>query len=217
MVTRHGVIKKSLLENFARPRSVGLIAVNLIEGDELVEVGLTDGQSDILIFSSAGKAIRFSEKQVRPMGRSARGVRALNLKPDQSVIAMLIRKPSGEDSKVLVATENGYGKQTSFSDFPLKNRGGQGVIAIKVNGRNGRVVGAEEVADGDELMLITGGGRLVRIRTGEIPVVGRNTQGVRLIRLAEDESLVSLGKVIEADDESVEESSESGTPQSADD
>ena len=130
---------------------------------------------------------------------------------------MLIRKPNGEDSKVLVATENGYGKQTSFSDFPLKNRGGQGVIAIKVNGRNGRVVGAEEVADGDELMLITGGGRLVRIRTGEIPVVGRNTQGVRLIRLAEDESLVSLGKVIEADDESVEESSESGAPQSADD
>ena len=217
MVTRHGVIKKSLLENFARPRSVGLIAVNLIEGDELVEVGSTDGQSDILIFSSAGKAIRFSEKQVRPMGRSARGVRALNLKPDQSVIAMLIRKPNGADSKVLVATENGYGKQTSFSDFPLKNRGGQGVIAIKVNGRNGRVVGAEEVADGDELMLITGGGRLVRIRTEEIPVVGRNTQGVRLIRLAEDESLVSLGKVIEADDESVEEVLDSVAPEPADD
>ena len=215
MVTRQGVIKKSLLESFARPRSVGLIAVNLIEGDELVEVSLTDGQSDILIFSSAGKAIRFSEKQVRPMGRSARGVRALNMKPDQSVIAMLIRRPNGEDSKVLVATENGYGKQTSFSDFPLKNRGGQGVIAIKVNGRNGRVVGADEVADGDELMLITGGGRLVRIRTGEIPVVGRNTQGVRLIRLAEDERLVSLGKVIEADDESAEEESESVSDNSA--
>jgi DNA gyrase subunit A len=151
------------------------------------------------------------------MGRSARGVRALNLKPDQSVIAMLIRKPNGADSKVLVATENGYGKQTSFSDFPLKNRGGQGVIAIKVNGRNGRVVGAEEVADGDELMLITGGGRLVRIRTEEIPVVGRNTQGVRLIRLAEDESLVSLGKVIEADDESVEEVLDSVAPEPADD
>ena len=215
MVTRQGVIKKSLLESFARPRSVGLIAVNLIEGDELVEVSLTDGQSDILIFSSAGKAIRFSEKQVRPMGRSARGVRALNMKPDQSVIAMLVRRPNGEDSKVLVATENGYGKQTSFSDFPLKNRGGQGVIAIKVNGRNGRVVGADEVADGDELMLITGGGRLVRIRTGEIPVVGRNTQGVRLIRLAEDERLVSLGKVIEADDESAEEESESVSDNSA--
>ena len=216
MVTRHGVIKKSLLENFARPRSVGLIAVNLLEGDELVEVSLTDGESDILIFSSAGKAIRFSEKQVRPMGRSARGVRALNMKPDQSVIAMLIRRSDGLDSKVLVATENGYGKQTAFSDFPLKNRGGQGVIAIKVNGRNGRVVGAEEVADGDELMLITGGGRLVRIRTGEIPVVGRNTQGVRLIRLAEDERLVSLGKVIEADDDSVEETSESVADNSAD-
>ena len=195
---------------------MGLIAVNLLEGDELVEVSLTDGESDILIFSSAGKAIRFSEKQVRPMGRSARGVRALNMKPDQSVIAMLIRRSDGLDSKVLVATENGYGKQTAFSDFPLKNRGGQGVIAIKVNGRNGRVVGAEEVADGDELMLITGGGRLVRIRTGEIPVVGRNTQGVRLIRLAEDERLVSLGKVIEAGDDSVEETSESVADNSAD-
>jgi len=150
------------------------------------------------------------------MGRSARGVRALNMKPDQSVIAMLIRRSDGLDSKVLVATENGYGKQTAFSDFPLKNRGGQGVIAIKVNGRNGRVVGAEEVADGDELMLITGGGRLVRIRTGEIPVVGRNTQGVRLIRLAEDERLVSLGKVIEAGDDSVEETSESVADNSAD-
>ena len=217
MVTRHGVIKKSLLENFARPRSAGLIAVNLLERDELVEVSLTDGESDILIFSSAGKAIRFSEKQVRPMGRSARGVRALNMKADQSVIAMLIRRSDGLDNKVLVATENGYGKQTAFSDFPLKNRGGQGVIAIKVNGRNGRVVGAEEVADGDELMLITGGGRLVRIRTSEIPVVGRNTQGVRLIRLGDDERLVSLGKVVEADDESAAHGRESDTESSGTD
>ncbi len=202
MVTRDGVIKKSLLESFSRPRSVGLIAVNLLEGDELVEVCLTDGESDVLIFSSAGKAIRFSEQQVRPMGRSARGVRALNMRPGQGVIAMLICQPGAQDSKVLVATENGYGKQTAFADFPVKNRGGQGVIAIKVNGRNGRVVGAEEVDGTDGLMLITGGGRLVRIRISEIPVVGRNTQGVRLIRLGDDERLVSLGKVIEADDES---------------
>ena len=211
MVTRGGVIKKSLLENFSRPRSVGLIAVNLLEGDELVEVRLTDGESDVLIFSSAGKAIRFSEKQVRPMGRSARGVRALNLRPGQAVIAMLICKPGAQDSKVLVATENGYGKQTAFADFPAKNRGGQGVIAIKVNGRNGRVVGAEEVEGTDGLMLITGGGRLVRIRTSEIPVVGRNTQGVRLIRLGDDERLVSLGKVVEADDDSATQGPESDT------
>ena len=211
MVTRDGVIKKSLLESFSRPRSVGLIAVNLLEGDELVEVCLTDGESDVLIFSSAGKAIRFSEEQVRPMGRSARGVRALKMRPGQGVIAMLICKPGAHDSKVLVATENGYGKQTAFSDFPVKNRGGQGVIAIKVNGRNGRVVGAEEVDGTDGLMLITGGGRLVRIRISEIPVVGRNTQGVRLIRLGDDERLVSLGKVIEGDDESAAPGGESQT------
>lgn len=214
MVTRDGVIKKSLLESFSRPRSVGLIAVNLLEGDELVEVCLTDGESDVLIFSSAGKAIRFSEKQVRPMGRSARGVRALNMRPGQGVIAMLICKPGAQDSKVLVATENGYGKQTAFADFPVKNRGGQGVIAIKVNGRNGRVVGAKEVEGTDGLMLITGGGRLVRIRTSEIPVVGRNTQGVRLIRLGDDERLVSLGKVVEADDDSAAPGRESDTESS---
>ena len=198
MVTRSGVIKKCLLENFSRRRSVGLIAVSLVDDDELVEVCLTDGNADVLIFSSAGKAIRFSEKQVRPMGRSARGVRALNLKADQSVIAMLICTGDRQGGKVLVATENGYGKRTDFSDFPAKNRGGQGVIAIKVNGRNGRVIGAKEVESDDELMLITGGGHLVRIRAGEIPTVGRNTQGVRLIRLGDEEHLVSLGKVVEA-------------------
>ena len=198
MVTRKGVIKKCLLENFSRRRSVGLIAVSLVDDDELVEVCLTDGNADVLIFSSAGKAIRFSEKQVRPMGRSARGVRALNLKAGQSVIAMLICTGDQQGGKVLVATENGYGKRTDFSDFPAKNRGGQGVIAIKVNGRNGRVIGAKEVESDDELMLITGGGHLVRIRAGEIPTVGRNTQGVRLIRLGDEEHLVSLGKVVEA-------------------
>ncbi len=211
MVTRSGVIKKCLLESFSRPRSVGLIAVKLADDDELVEVCLTDGDADVLIFSSAGKAIRFSEKQIRPMGRSARGVRGLSLKAGQSVIAMLICTADGQSGKVLVATENGYGKRTDFSDFPAKNRGGQGVIAIKVNGRNGRVVGAKEVDSDDELMLITGGGHLVRIRAGEIPVVGRNTQGVRLIRLGEEESLVSLGKVVEAVGGGTEADESSGT------
>ncbi len=197
MVTRQGVSKKCLLENFSRPRSAGLIAVDLAENDELVEVGLTDGESDILLFTSAGKVIRFSEGHVRAMGRTARGVRGIKLKSDQAVISMLIIDSATDEAKVLIATENGYGKRTELSDFPRKNRGGQGVIAIKVGERNGPVVGAQLVLDDDDLILITGGGRLVRTRAKEITVVGRNTQGVRLMRLGEEEQLTSLGKVVE--------------------
>ena len=197
MVTRQGVSKKCLLENFSRPRSAGLIAVDLAENDELVEVGLTDGESDILLFTSGGKVIRFSEGHVRAMGRTARGVRGIKLKSDQAVISMLIINSATDEAKVLIATENGYGKRTELSDFPRKNRGGQGVIAIKVGERNGPVVGAQLVLDDDDLILITGGGRLVRTRAKEITVVGRNTQGVRLIRLGKEEQLTSLGKVIE--------------------
>ncbi len=201
MVTRQGITKKCLLESFSRPRSVGLIAVDLAEGDELAEVGLTDGDSQILLFSSAGKGIRFSEDQVRPMGRTARGVRGISLKHGQAVISMLITNSKGIEQKALVATESGYGKRTVLSDFPLKNRGGQGVIAIKVGGRNGPLEGAQLVVDDDDLILITGGGRLVRMCAGEVSVLGRNTQGVRLIRLGEDEQLASVGKVVETEDE----------------
>ncbi len=197
MVTRQGISKKCLLENFSRPRSAGLIAVDLNENDELVEVGLTDGESDILLFTSAGKVIRFSEGHVRSMGRTARGVRGIKLKSDQAVISMLIINSATDEAKVLIATENGYGKRTELSDFPRKNRGGQGVIAIKVGERNGPVVGAQLVLDDDDLILITGGGRLVRTRAKEITVVGRNTQGVRLMRLGKEEQLTSLGKVVE--------------------
>jgi DNA gyrase subunit A len=197
MVTRQGISKKCLLENFSRSRSAGLIAVDLNENDELVEVGLTDGESDILLFTSAGKVIRFSEGHVRSMGRTARGVRGIKLKSDQAVISMLIINSATDEAKVLIATENGYGKRTELSDFPRKNRGGQGVIAIKVGERNGLVVGAQLVLDDDDLILITGGGRLVRTRAKEITVVGRNTQGVRLMRLGKEEQLTSLGKVVE--------------------
>jgi DNA gyrase subunit A len=197
MVTRQGISKKCLLENFSRPRSAGLIAVDLNENDELVEVGLTDGESDILLFTSAGKVIRFSEGHVRSMGRTARGVRGVKLKSDQAVISMLIINSKIDEAKVLIATQNGYGKRTELSDFPRKNRGGQGVIAIKVGERNGLVVGAQLVLDDDDLILITGGGRLVRTRAKEITVVGRNTQGVRLMRLGKEEQLTSLGKVVE--------------------
>ncbi|MGE4634036.1 MAG: DNA gyrase subunit A [Arenicellales bacterium] len=197
MVTRQGISKKCLLKNFSRPRPAGLIAVDLADNDELVEVGLTDGESDILLFTSAGKAIRFPEGHVRPMGRTARGVRGIKLKSNQAVISMLIINSGTDEAKVLIATENGYGKRTELSDFPRKNRGGQGVIAIKVGERNGPVVGAQMVLDDDDLILITGGGRLVRTRAREITVVGRNTQGVRLMRLGEEEQLTSLGKVVE--------------------
>ena len=197
MVTRRGISKKCLLKNFSKPRSAGLIAVDLADNDELVEVGLTDGESDILLFTSAGKAIRFSESHVRSMGRTARGVRGVNLKLNQAVISMLIINSKVDEAKVLIATENGYGKRTELSDFPRKNRGGQGVIAIKVSERNGPVIGALMVLDDDDLILITGGGRLVRTRAKEITIVGRNTQGVRLMRLGDEEQLTSLGKVVE--------------------
>ncbi len=198
MVTRRGVVKKCEIDKFSRPRSIGLIAVDLGEDDELVEVALTTGSSDIMLFTSGGKAIRFSESQVRQMGRAARGVRGVNMKHGHEVISMLIFNESSDDETVLVATENGFGKRSVLKEFPLKNRGGQGVIAIKVGGRNGALIGADRVISGDDLMLITGSGRLVRTRTEEIPVVGRNTQGVRLIRLDDRENLVSIGKVIDS-------------------
>jgi DNA gyrase subunit A len=198
MVTRRGVVKKCEIGKFSRPRSIGLIAVDLGEDDELVEVALTTGHSDIMLFTSGGKAIRFSESQVRQMGRTARGVRGVNMKHGHEVISMLIFNKDSDDETVLVATENGFGKRSELNEFPLKNRGGQGVIAIKVSGRNGSLIGADRVIKGDDLMLITGSGRLVRTRTEEIPVVGRNTQGVRLIRLDDQENLVSIGKVIDS-------------------
>ena len=198
MVTRRGVVKKCEIGKFSRPRSIGLIAVDLGEDDELVEVALTTGQSDIMLFTSGGKAIRFSESQVRQMGRTARGVRGVNMKHGHEVISMLIFNEDSDEETVLVATENGFGKRSELNEFPLKNRGGQGVIAIKVSGRNGSLIGADRVIKGDDLMLITGSGRLVRTRTKEIPVVGRNTQGVRLIRLDDRENLVSIGKVIDS-------------------
>ncbi len=198
MVTRRGVVKKCEIGKFSRPRSIGLIAVDLGEDDELVEVALTTGHSDIMLFTSGGKAIRFSESQVRQMGRTARGVRGVNMKHGHEVISMLIFNQDSGDETVLVATENGFGKRSELNEFPQKNRGGQGVIAIKVSGRNGSLIGADRVIKGDDLMLITGSGRLVRTRTEEIPVVGRNTQGVRLIRLDDQENLVSIGKVIDS-------------------
>lgn len=191
MATRHGTVKKTPLSHFSRPRSSGIIAVNLSDDDGLVNVGVTNGQSQIMLFTDAGKAIRFDESLVRPMGRTAAGVRGVRLGSGQAVIQCLIL---GE-GHVLTVTENGYGKRTLVEDYPLRGRGGMGVIAIQTSERNGAVVGAIQVTDEDELMLISNGGTLVRTRAAEVSVLGRNTQGVKLITLAEDEKLVGMARV----------------------
>jgi DNA gyrase subunit A len=197
MATAQGTVKKTSLSEFSRPRASGIIALGLNEDDYLVNVAITDGSRDIMLFTDAGKVIRFAEKDVRPMGRTACGVRGIRLGSGQHVISMII----ASDSPVLTATANGYGKRTLADDYPVYGRGGQGVIAIQVNERNGPVVGAVPADDADEVMLISSGGTLVRTRVNEISVMGRNTQGVRLISLTDGETLVGIERVIEDRDE----------------
>ena len=191
MVTAQGTVKKTPLTEFSRRRSTGIIAVDLREGDHLVDVSLTDGTMDVMLVTTAGKAVRFSENDVRAMGRTACGVRGVRMDEDQRVIALL----NVDQGSALLATENGYGKRTRFDEFPVHRRGGQGVIAIQTEGRNGALVGAARVQEDDEVMLITNGGTLVRTPVEQIPLIGRNTQGVRLIRLDEGENLVELARV----------------------
>lgn len=198
MATRKGTVKKVSLTEFSRPRSSGIIAIDLEEGDNLVGVALTSGASEVMLFSNAGKAIRFNEEEVRAMGRTARGVRGVRLGKQQHVIALIIASQEGQ---ILTATENGYGKRTPLDEYRLTGRGGQGVIAISTSQRNGQVVGAIQVTESDEVMLITDKGTLVRTRVSEISLVGRNAQGVRLIRLAEEEKLVGIQRVAEIEDE----------------
>jgi len=198
MATAHGTIKKTPLPSFSRPRSSGLIALSLDEGDTLIGAAITDGSTEIMLFSSAGKAVRFTEDQVRPMGRTARGVRGIRLQPGQSVVSLIIPQ---EDGLVLTASENGYGKRSRFDDFPIYSRGSQGVIAMQCSDRNGDLVAAVQVFEGDEMMLITDKGTLVRTSTEEVSVLSRNTQGVRLIKLSqEDEKLVAVQRIADTGD-----------------
>lgn len=194
MATANGTVKKVALTDFMRPRTTGIIALELDENDSLIGVDITDGTRDIMLFSNSGKAVRFSEEDVRTMGRTARGVRGIKLQPKQKMISLIVLKPGGT---ILTATEKGYGKRTEIEEFASHGRGGQGVIAIQTSDRNGEVVGASQVFDNDELMLITDAGTLVRTRIEEISVVGRNTQGVRLINLSEGEKLVGVQRVEE--------------------
>ena len=193
MVASDGTVKKTSLSEFSRPRPSGIIAIDLKPDHFLVGVGLTDGRQNILLFTNAGKAIRFAESDVRVMGRGARGVRGISLKSKQQVISLIIAgSDDGETETILAATENGYGKRTKLMDFSRQGRGGQGVIAIRVNDRNGLVIGAEAVTGEDELMLITNTGTLIRTRAAEVSVQGRNTQGVRLIGIKGEEKLASI-------------------------
>jgi len=203
MATSDGTVKKTALTEFTRPRSTGIRAIELKPGNRLIGVGLTDGQCDILLFSDAGKVVRFSEDDVRPMGRTAKGVRGLMLKKDQSVIDLIIacRDLAEKTTTVLTATRNGFGKRTPLDDYPKHRRGGQGVISIQVNERNGSVISACVVAEEDQAMLITSGGTMIRTRVKEISIVGRNTQGVRLIGTEEGEHLAGLERVAESEDD----------------
>ncbi|MFG0720620.1 DNA gyrase subunit A [Pseudomonas sp. GLN_6] len=205
MATAFGTVKKTPLVQFSRPRSSGLIALKLEEGDTLIAAAITDGAREVMMFSDGGKVIRFKEKHVRTMGRTARGVRGMRLPEGQSIISMLIPE---REAQILTASERGYGKRTAMAEFPRRGRGGQGVIAMVSNERNGKLVGAVQVLDGEEIMLISDQGTLVRTRVSEVSSLGRNTQGVTLIKLAKDETLVGLERVqepsAEDDDELLE-------------
>lgn len=226
MATAGGIVKKTSLTEFSRPRANGIIALNLRDEDELIGVDITDGSNEIMLFSSQGRVVRFSENAVRAMGRTATGVRGIKLaltndiSDDESaveieeiseensnevldlnidkVVSLVIPKNQGA---ILTATQNGYGKRTELTEYPTKSRNTKGVISIKVSERNGKVVAATQVEESDQIMLITDAGTLVRTRVAEVSVVGRNTQGVRLIRTAENEQLVSLERICEVDEE----------------
>lgn len=194
MATAKGTVKKTPLSQFSRPRSAGLIALRLDEGDTLIAAAVTDGAREVMLFSDAGKVVRFKEQHVRTMGRTARGVRGMRLGGEQQIIAMLIPE---QGAQILTASERGYGKRTPIQEYPQRGRGGQGVIAMVHNERNGKLVGAVQVQSGEEIMLISDQGTLVRTRVDEVSSLSRNTQGVTLIKLAKDEVLVGLERVQE--------------------
>ncbi|HET9821535.1 MAG TPA: DNA gyrase C-terminal beta-propeller domain-containing protein, partial [Burkholderiaceae bacterium] len=211
MATALGTVKKTTLDEFSNPRKAGIIAVDLDEGDHLIGAALTDGKHDVMLFSDGGKAVRFDEDDVRPMGRNARGVRGMMLEPGQAVIAMLVAED--ETQSVLTATENGYGKRTSIVEYTRHGRGTKGMIAIQQSERNGKVVAATLVRAEDEIMLITDRGVLVRTRVSEIRELGRATQGVTLIALDDGSKLSGLQRIVESDaDDTAAEGGDEGAP-----
>ena len=197
LATRKGVVKKTPLSAYSNPRRTGIIAINLGDGDELIGVGRTRAHNQILLASKRGKSIRFDEDQVRAMGRTATGVRGINVSGDDEVVGMEVLLPG---ATILTITERGYGKRTPLDDYRVQNRGGSGIITIKTTSRNGTVVGVAQVVDEDQLMLITNGGKVLRCAANGISVMGRNTQGVRIMDLGADETLVSIARLAEGDE-----------------
>jgi DNA gyrase subunit A len=213
MATANGTVKKTALTDFARQRSVGLRALELEEGDVLVGTEVTTGDCDVMLFSTAGKAVRFNENDVRAMGRTAKGVRGIRMEEGQKMISLLVPKEGG---RMLSVSENGYGKRTEFGEFATKGRGNKGMIFMQASERNGAIIGAVQVFDGDELMMISDQGTMVRTRTDEISVLGRNTQGVRVIRLKEGEHVVGVERIEEPDDVQLEDTSEDSSASAVD-
>ena len=213
MATASGTVKKTPLVQFSRPRSNGLIALRLEEGDTLIAAAVTNGACEVMLFSDGGKVIRFKEKHVRTMGRTARGVRGMRLPAEQQLISMIIPESGAQ---ILTASRNGFGKRTGLAGFPRRGRGGQGVIAMQASERNGELVGAVQVSESDELMLISDQGTLVRTRVGEVSVSSRNTQGVTLIKLARDEHLVGLVRLDEVEDDEFPGDDSADAPVTAD-
>jgi DNA gyrase subunit A len=204
MATASGTVKKTALTDFSRPRASGIIAVDLREDDQLIGVELTDGEQKVMLFTSAGKALRFEESTVRAMGRTACGVRGIKLGKGQRVISLIV----GSEGDVLTATENGFGKRTEIDQFPVKGRAGMGVISIKTSDRNGDQIGAVRVFDDDEIMLITDGGTLVRTPVADVSRMSRDTQGVKLISLSKEERLIGIAGIEALDDEETEQESQ---------
>ena len=225
MATRNGVVKKSRLSDFSNPRKAGIIAVDLDDGDILVGAAITGGNQDVMLFSDAGKAVRFDENDVRPMGRTARGVKGMNLGEGHKVIAMLVAPSESEEKlleeakalpSVLTATENGYGKRTSLVEYTRHGRGTKGMIAIQTSDRNGKLVAASLVSESDQIMLITTGGILVRTRVSEIREMGRSTQGVTLISVDSGTVLSGLQRIAEGDEDDGDDDDDIATDDSVD-
>jgi DNA gyrase subunit A len=201
MATRNGVVKKTPLVEYLNIRTNGINAVNLDEGDKLITVALTDGQKDIFLASRQGKAIRFPEADARPMGRVTRGVRGMNLEGGDEVIGMEVVDPNASGSTIFTITENGFGKRTDLDEYRGQSRGGKGLITIKTTTRNGLVVGVMQVADENQLMVITDQGKILRVPVAGFSVIGRNTQGVRVMVTEEREKIVAVAKLAERDDD----------------
>ena len=197
MATREGLVKKTELTAYSHPRSVGTMGVKIREGDELIAVRVSNGDQDIFLTTKEGKSIRFPESQVRSMGRVSAGIIGIRMAPGNEAVGM---ETIGEGATILTVTENGYGKRTRTDEYPRQSRGGLGVLTIKTTERNGPVVYSYEVNDQDQLMIMTGHGKIIRIRVADISVIGRNTQGVKLIDLGEGEKVVGVAKVMDDDE-----------------